>query len=87
MYYPTLLNIIEIGSVPLSFSGKAAPSIKNRGANNCETFFIYKEMYTVENSIICFLQSFLLSFIKGANNSGPVYTQAVPHAVFTHRYD
>ena len=40
MSSPTLLSIIEIGSVPLSLPGEAAPSTKN--SNNCETpFFFY----------------------------------------------
>ena len=31
-----LLNIIETGSVSLSLPGEAAPSTKDRAANNCE---------------------------------------------------
>ena len=34
-------NIIEIGSVPLSL---AAPSTKNRGANDCETSFLKRNV-------------------------------------------
>ena len=43
MCSPTLINIIEIGSVSLYLPGEAAPSAKNRGADNCETFFFLKK--------------------------------------------
>ena len=61
MCSPIVLNILEIGSVSLSLPGEAAPSTKNRGANNCEIILV--------NSIESVIKSNIFHMFKNDNIS------------------